>query len=100
MIRAYPSLRHLPTALTEIEEAYVPSSGDYIYFRWKNAASNVNVSHVGIVRTIAPDSLTTVEGNVGGAVVSRTFSLADDRIVGYGRPAYHIAEQLQAEKNE
>ena len=95
MIRAYPSLRHLPTSLTEIEKAFVPCPGDYIYFRWKNASSSVNVSHVGIVRAITHDSLTTVEGNVGNAVVSRTFSLTDDRIVGYGHPAYHLAEQHQ-----
>ena len=88
MINAYPAINHLSTSLTEEEEAYVPTPGDYIYFRWSNAASKVNVSHVGIVRAITDERLTTFEGNSGGKVVSREFSLCDTRIVGYGKPNY------------
>lgn len=91
MINAYPAINHLSTSLTEEEEAYVPSPGDYIYFRWSNAASSVNVSHVGIVRSVTDEMLTTFEGNSGGKVVSREFLLNDSRIVGYGKPNYSAA---------
>lgn len=88
MIGNYSTIRHLPKELTEEEEAYTPSPGDYIYFRWRNAAKDVNVSHVGIVSSVSDDKLTTVEGNAGGAVANRSYALNDDRIVGYGKPRY------------
>ena len=89
MIQAYRAINHLSTMLTEQEEAYVPAPGDYIYFRWSNASSNVNVSHVGIVRTVGNTALTTFEGNSNRKMVSREFSLSDTRIVGYGKPKYN-----------
>ena len=73
--------------LTEAENNYVPMPGDYIYFRWKNAAKSVNVSHVGIVAAV-DGCVTTWEGNVGGKVVTRSFALDDAQIVGYGHPRY------------
>ena len=88
MISNYSTIRHLPKELTEEEAAYIPSPGDYIYFRWRNAAKDVNVSHVGIVSGVSEDKLTTVEGNAGGAVANRSYALNDDRIVGYGKPRY------------
>ena len=91
MIRAYPELRRITNELTLDEQKYIPAAGDYIYFRWSNAASSVNVSHVGIVRNINMETLTTFEGNVGKKVVSRMFHLNDERIVGYGHPNYPIA---------
>lgn len=91
MIGNYSTIRHLPKELTEAEAAYIPSPGDYIYFRWRNAAKDVNVSHVGIVSGVSEDKLTTVEGNAGGAVANRSYSLDDDRIVGYGKPRYDAA---------
>ena len=88
MINAYPAIDHLTPTLTDAEAAYIPSPGDYIYFRWTNALASVNVSHVGIVRTVTDLALTTFEGNSGDQVVSREFSLDDERIVGYGKPNY------------
>lgn len=88
MISNYSTIRHLPKELTEEEVAYIPAPGDYIYFRWRNAAKDVNVSHVGIVSGVSEDKLTTVEGNAGGAVANRSYALNDDRIVGYGKPRY------------
>lgn len=87
-ISNYSAVNHLDSELTVAEEAYVPVPGDYIYFRWTNAASSVNVSHVRIVATVDEESLTTWEGNFGGKVVNRTFTLNDPQIVGYGRPNY------------
>lgn len=91
MIGNYSTIRHLPKELTEEEAAYIPAPGDYIYFRWRNAAKDVNVSHVGIVSSVSDDKLTTVEGNAGGAVANRSYALNDDRIVGYGKPRYDAA---------
>lgn len=88
MISNYSTIRHLSKELAEEEAAYIPSPGDYIYFRWRNAAKDVNVSHVGIVSSVSEDKLTTVEGNAGGAVANRSYALNDDRIVGYGKPKY------------
>lgn len=87
-ISSYSAVNHLNPSLTSAEAAYVPAPGDYIYFRWTNAVSNVNVSHVGIVATVGEESLTTWEGNSGGKVVHRSFPLNDAQIVGYGKPAY------------
>ena len=88
MINAYPAIDHLSPQLSNEEEDYIPMPGDYIYFRWANAAASVNVSHVGIVREVAENTLTTFEGNSGNTVVSRTFALDDPQIIGYGRPRY------------
>ena len=92
MIRAYPEIRSIiSSSLTHDEEAYQPVSGDYIYFRWDSADPSVNVSHVGIVRSVEDIFLTTFEGNVGKKVVSRDFKLDDSRIVGFGHPDYPMA---------
>lgn len=91
MISNYSTIRHLSKELAEEEAAYIPAPGDYIYFRWRNAAKDVNVSHVGIVSGVSEDKLTTVEGNAGGAVANRSYALNDDRIVGYGKPRYDAA---------
>ena len=95
-ISNYSAVNHLDPSLTAAEEAYVPAPGDYIYFRWTNAANTVNVSHVGIVAAVGVDSLTTWEGNSGDQVVSRNFSLSDPQIVGYGKPDYTAAQSLES----
>lgn len=92
-ISNYSAVSHLDPALTTAEEAYIPAPGDYIYFRWTNAASSVNVSHVGIVATVSEDNLTTWEGNSGDRVVNRTFALNNVQIIGYGKPHYPAVQQ-------
>ena len=94
-ISNYSAARHLTPGLTAAEIAYVPTPGDYIYFRWANAASHINVSHVGIVAAVGKNTLTTWEGNSGSKVASRTFALNDTRIVGYGKPNYAAVQQKQ-----
>lgn len=91
-INNYPVVDHLDPALSNTESSYVPSPGDYIYFRWKSASPSVNVSHVGIVATVDKSCLTTWEGNSGGQVVNRTFDLNDPQIIGYGKPKYHESQ--------
>jgi hypothetical protein len=72
--------------LTDEEKAFVPKSGDFIYFRW-NSHPEDHCSHVGFVYSVdtSNNTLTTVEGNVSNKVVSRSFALSHDEIVGYGR---------------
>ena len=92
MLKAYSALVHLSPTLTTTEAASLPSPGDYVYFRWKNAASSVNVSHVGIVAAVDEDRLVTWEGNAGSKVAQHTYSLSDAQIVGYGRLKYKAPE--------
>ena len=88
MIDAYPALDFLPCELTTAEMAYVPQPGDYVYFRWKNAAKTVNVSHVGIVSAVDENAFSTWEGNAGSKVAQHFYPLNSREIVGYGRPVY------------
>lgn len=88
MIRSYPALDILPCELSAEEIAYVPQAGDYVYFRWKNAAKTVNVSHVGIVASVDEGNVFTWEGNAGGKIAQRSYPLDSREIVGYGRPVY------------
>ena len=88
MLRAYSALEDLTCELTEIETAYLPQPGDYVYFRWKNAARTVNVSHVGIIATSYSNVIEVWEGNSGKKVVRKSYLLTDQRIVGYGKPDY------------
>lgn len=88
MIKAYRQINHLSNDLTEIEQRYVPTPGDYIYFRWSGADKGTNVSHVGIVDSVTDGEIKTWEGNASAKVANRTYALTDPRIVGYGHPLY------------
>lgn len=88
MIGRYPALKPLGKTLTPQEAAYVPTPGDYMYFRWQNASKNVSVSHVGIVDHVDAETVHTIEGNAGGEVARRTYLISDAQIVGYGHPMY------------
>ncbi len=90
MMKAYRQINHLPNDLTEIEQQYVPKPGDYIYFRWSGVAEETNVSHVGVVDSVADGVVKTWEGNASGRVANRSYALTDPRIVGYGHPLYYI----------
>lgn len=90
MIRGYSSLKKIGKELTEEEQAYIPSVGDYVYFKWLSAKSNTRVSHVAIVRQVSTSDIITIEGNVRSRVTSRVFALDDPRIVGYGKPNYQL----------
>lgn len=88
MCRNYSALVNWDPELTEDEASFLPSPGDYVYFRWKKAAAGVNVSHVGIVASVDAECITTWEGNAGSKVSQRSYSLSDSQIVGYGHPRY------------
>ena len=90
MIRGYSPIRRMKKELTEEEQAYIPSVGDYVYFKWLSAKANTRVSHVAIVRQVSSSDIMTIEGNVRSRVTSRVFALDDPRIVGYGKPNYQL----------
>ena len=90
MLNGYSPVKRFKKELTEEEEAYIPSMGDYVYFRWLSAKANTRVSHVAIVRQVSTSDIITIEGNVRSRVTSRVFALNDPRIVGYGKPNYEL----------
>ena len=90
MIRGYSPIRRMKKELTEEEQTYIPSVGDYVYFKWLSAKANTRVSHVAIVRQVSSSDFVTIEGNVRSRVTSRVFALNDPRIVGYGKPNYQL----------
>lgn len=61
-----------------------PKPGDQIFF----GTSQSDVWHTGIVVDVDDSKVYTVEGNSSDGVASRSYSLKDKTIVGYGRPAY------------
>lgn len=61
-----------------------PQPGDQIFFSY----SAGEISHTGIVVDVDDEKVYTVEGNSSDGVASRSYSLKNKNIVGYGRPAY------------
>lgn len=69
---------------------YVPKAGDFIYFDW---GANGGWDHVGIVNYVADGRVYTIEGNTSDMVKgSKSYSLSDVQIIGYGTPKYESAE--------
>ena len=72
-------------------DAYVPTTGDIIFYDWEDSGSgdNVGVSdHVGIVEKVSGDTITVIEGNYNNACTRRTFKVNARYIRGYGVPKY------------
>ena len=65
--------------------SYVPVAGDIIFFDW---GDNGTIDHVGIVESVTKGTVNTVEGNLGDRVKRHSYSIGDNRIYGYGVPAY------------
>ena len=69
---------------TRQDNSFEPQAGDVIIIAQNGTAAD----HVGIIYAITTNSsITTIEGNVRGAVVSKTYSTytANARIIGWGR---------------
>lgn len=64
-----------------------PQPGDQIFFTY--AAGEV--SHTGIVESVANGTVTTIEGNTSDQVARRSYSIGDAVIYGYGRPKWELA---------
>jgi hypothetical protein len=79
---------NIPHDLTPEEDAYEPSEGDYIYFKFANADPGIVVSHVGYVTGKVGETVSTIQGNVGNAVVKESYSIYSEEILGYGKIPY------------
>ena len=72
-------------------DAYVPTTGDIIFYDWEDTGSgdNVGVSdHVGVVEKVSGDTITVIEGNYSNACQRRTLKVNGRYIRGYGVPKY------------
>lgn len=73
-----------------------PEVGDQIFFK-----NSYRINHTGIIYKVENGFIYTIEGNTsdgtnivanGGAVCSKQYKLTNNRIAGYGRPRYELAE--------
>lgn len=83
---------------------YTPVAGDVVYFSSSTYPSGG--AHVGYVTACFGGRVYTIEGNTsaasgvipnGGGVAAKSYEVGNDRIYGYGHPAY---EQLEQEDDE
>lgn len=73
------------------KDDYTPKIGDIIFFDWQDTGIGDNTGwpdHVGVVRSISGDSITTIEGNISKKVGGRTIKVNSKNIRGYGIPDY------------
>lgn len=72
-------------------DAYVPSSGDVIFYNWQDSGVGDNVGvadHVGIVEKVSGTTITVIEGNYSDSVKRRHIKVNGRFIRGYGVPKY------------
>ena len=75
----------------EEDESRTPNPGDIIFYDWQDNGVGDNrgwSDHVGIVVAVSGNKITVIEGNVGGAVVSKQIEVNAKTIRGYGVPKY------------
>ena len=73
------------------DDAYIPQSGDYIFYDWQDSGKGDNVGwpdHVGIVTVVTGSSFRVIEGNKDNAVGYRDMESDGKYIRGYGIPDY------------
>lgn len=73
------------------DDAYIPSSGDVIFYDWHDSGVGDNVGHpdhVGIVLDCDGKNMTIIEGNNANAVAKRVLAVNARFIRGYGVPDY------------
>lgn len=72
-------------------DSRVPNAGDIIFYDWQDNGVGDNVGnseHVGIVEKVSGKTITVIEGNYSDSVKSRTLTVNDRYIRGYGVPKY------------
>ena len=67
------------------DRAFVPKSGDIIFFDWQGDGHS---DHVGIVEKVSNGKVYTIEGNSGDRVQRQNYTLNSKVIYGYGTPQY------------
>ncbi len=73
------------------DDAYVPQTGDLIYYMWADDGvgdADGDVDHVGIVANCDGKTVKVIEGNKNNAVSYRTINVNGRYIRGYGTPDY------------
>lgn len=74
-------------------DAYVPKSGDIIFYDWQDSGVSDNTGvpdHVGIVEKVSGSTITVIEGNKNNAVERRNIQVNGKFIRGYGVPKYDV----------
>lgn len=75
-----------------------PKVADVVFFQ-----NSERICHVGIVKSVQGNTLTTIEGNTsssagvvpnGGGVFEKHYNIPNSRIAGYGRPNYDSGTKL------
>lgn len=72
-------------------DAYIPKTGDIVYFAWDAPASGdftADVDHVGVVEKVEEGYIISIEGNKGNNVNRRTFPVNYRYIRGFATPDY------------
>jgi hypothetical protein len=72
---------------------FTPQMGDLILYDWANKKDGMP-DHVGVVEEVNGDTITVIEGNMGGGKCGeRTISLSDPQILGFITPDYEGKEK-------
>ena len=82
-------------------DAYIPHSGDVIFYDWQDSGVGDNVGssdHVGVVEKVDNGVITVIEGNKNDGVEKRTIKVNGKYIRGYGLPKYDTIIQTPAPK--
>ena len=73
-------------------DAYVPSSGDLVFYDWQDAGVGDNrgaPDHVGIVESVSGGYITVIEGNMGSSYVGRRKIKVNGKYIrGFGLPDF------------
>ena len=78
------------------DDAYIPKSGDVIFYDWDDAGNGDcvgNPEHVGMVEKVVGNTITVIEGNKSNAVGRRIIQVNGKYIRGYGLPNYEKDEK-------
>ena len=81
------------------DDAYVPSTGDIIFYDWDDIGTGDNTGwpdHVGIVVSVQDGAIKAIEGNKDNVVGYRTIAVNGKGIRGYGAPDYASKAAVQA----
>ncbi len=65
---------------------YKPKAGDIVFYDWNVVGS---ADHVGLVTSVSGTSFTTIEGNYGDKVQSRTVTFASNQVLGFASVRYN-----------
>lgn len=76
------SYNYYKLAKATVEE---PEVGDQIFFRY-----STEIAHTGLVWKVTAQYVYTIEGNVNGEVVQKTYLKKNKSIFGYGRPNWSL----------